>query len=208
MNSTLNISLVISLALHCFVICSTSKLDKSRSLINNRSERVREIEIFPQKIEKIIKTKGFSPVKNPPQYAEKNTLKKLIIEDKNNFFDKSSQLEKNTKEIILSQSLQDKNVESNPAYIGYYKTIREKIRDNAFRYYNQKETGEIFLSFVIADNGQLRETYLKKESSDIESLRNIAVRSVRAASPFPGFPKELKEYLQLQFNISIQFKSN
>lgn len=208
MNSSLNIALSISIAVHILTIASSPLWYKNNPHPQNFKRKTREIEIFPQKMEKFIRTRDLAPAKTVPQYVEENNLKKLIIENKNDFLGKPSRLEKNTKEIILAHGVQDKNVESNPAYINYYKIIRGKIRDNAFRYYNQKEEGEIFLSFVVAGNGQLREIYLKKESTNDETLRNIAARSVKDASPFPGFPRELKEYHQLQFNISIHFKNN
>ena len=95
---------------------------------------------------------------------------------------------------------------SNPSYISYYQLVREKIRRSAYQNYSRTETGEIFLSFVIAQNGSLRDIRLIEEKSTPSYyLRDIAARSIRAAAPFPVFPREL-DYPQLSFNVIISFE--
>jgi outer membrane biosynthesis protein TonB len=95
---------------------------------------------------------------------------------------------------------------SNPSYISYYQLVREKIRRCAYQNYSRTETGEIFLSFVIAQDGSLREIRLVEEKSTPSYyLRDIASRSIKAAAPFPMFPKEL-DYPQLSFNVIISFE--
>jgi TonB family protein len=95
---------------------------------------------------------------------------------------------------------------SNPSYISYYQLVREKIRRAAYQNYSRTETGEIFLSFVIAQNGSLRDIRLVEEKSTPSYyLRDIAGRSIKAAAPFPMFPKEL-DYPQLSFNVIISFE--
>jgi len=72
-----------------------------------------------------------------------------------------------------------------------------KIRRCAYQNYSRTETGEIYLSFVIGQDGSLRDLRLVEEKSTPNYyLRDIALRSIRAASPFPAFPKEL-DYPQL-----------
>lgn len=95
---------------------------------------------------------------------------------------------------------------SNPSYISYYQLVREKIRRSAYQNYSRAETGDIFLSFVIAQNGSLRDIRLIEEkSSPSYYLRDIAARSIRTAAPFPVFPQEL-DYPQLSFNVIISFE--
>ncbi len=95
---------------------------------------------------------------------------------------------------------------SNPSYISYYQLVREKIRRSAYQNYSRTETGEIFLSFVIGQDGSLRDIRLIEEKSTPSYyLRDIASRSIRAAAPFPVFPKEL-DYPQLSFNVIISFE--
>jgi outer membrane biosynthesis protein TonB len=95
---------------------------------------------------------------------------------------------------------------SSPSYISYYQLVREKIRRSAYQNYSKTETGEIFLSFVIAQDGSLRDVRLVEDKSTPSYyLRDIASRSIRASAPFPMFPKEL-DYPQLSFNVIISFE--
>jgi len=100
----------------------------------------------------------------------------------------------------------DMNKINNPSYISYYQILREKIRRSAYQNYQPRETGEVYLSFVVLGDGSLKETRLSEaDSSSSEYLRGIALRSVKEASPFPHFPKEL-DYPQLSFNVVISFE--
>lgn len=94
---------------------------------------------------------------------------------------------------------------NNPSYISYYQIVREKIRRAAYQNYTRTQTGEVYISFIISADGYLQEARLSEDrSSDDPYLREIALRSVKDASPFPNFPKEL-DYPQLSFNIEISF---
>ena len=95
---------------------------------------------------------------------------------------------------------------NNPSYISYYQIVREKIRRSAYQNYTHNETGEVYISFIISSDGYVKDVHLieaKTNASDY--LKGIASRSVRDASPFPNFPKEL-DYPQLSFNIIISFE--
>lgn len=95
---------------------------------------------------------------------------------------------------------------NNPSYISYYQIVREKIRRAAYQNYTRTETGEVYLSFLITREGYLQEARLIEEkSSPNPYLKDIAMRSVKEASPFPDFPKEL-DYPQLSFNVVISFE--
>ncbi len=95
---------------------------------------------------------------------------------------------------------------NNPSYISYYQIVREKIRRAAYQNYTRTETGEVYLSFVISSAGEIKRVRLVEEkSSPISYLREIAVRSINDAAPFPNFPKEL-DYPQLSFNVVISFE--
>jgi len=94
----------------------------------------------------------------------------------------------------------------NPSYISYYQVVREKIRRAAYQNYNRNETGEVYITFIISDAGYLRDVRLVEEKSRAaDYLKNIALVSVKNASPFPRFPKEL-DYSQLSFNVVISFE--
>lgn len=95
---------------------------------------------------------------------------------------------------------------NNPSYMSYYQFVREKIRRSAYQNYAKTETGEIYLSFIIARNGTLQDIRLiEDKSSPSMYLRELAIRSVRTATPFTEFPKEL-DYPQLSFNVIISFE--
>jgi TonB family protein len=95
---------------------------------------------------------------------------------------------------------------NNPSYISYYQIVREKIRRSAYQNYTHNETGEVYVSFIISNDGLIKEVRLAEEKTMVNDyLKNIALRSIRDASPFPNFPKEL-DYPQLSFNIIISFE--
>ncbi|MFA4983936.1 MAG: TonB family protein [Candidatus Omnitrophota bacterium] len=95
---------------------------------------------------------------------------------------------------------------NNPSYLSYYQIIREKVRRAAYQNYTHNDTGEVYLSFVVSRNGFLSDMRLVEEKSSASSyLREIALRSIREASPFPAFPKDL-DYPRLSFNVIISFE--
>lgn len=109
------------------------------------------------------------------------------------------------KKISLPQT-QDAAKINNASYISYYQIVREKIRRTAYQNYTRTETGEAYLSFIVASDGSLRDERLVDEkSTPNQYLKNIALRSIKEASPFPAFPKEL-DYPQLSFNVIISFE--
>jgi len=94
----------------------------------------------------------------------------------------------------------------NPSYISYYQIVREKIRRSAYQNYTHNETGEVYVSFIISNDGYIKDVRLAQEKTKASDyLKNIALKSIRDASPFPNFPKEL-DYPQLSFNIIISFE--
>ena len=100
----------------------------------------------------------------------------------------------------------DVNNINNPSYITYYQIVRERIKRAAYRNYGRTETGEVYLSFIISSDGSLKEVRLVQEKSSMNPyLREIALRSIKDASSFPSFPKEL-DYPELSFNIVISFE--
>jgi len=95
---------------------------------------------------------------------------------------------------------------NNPSYISYYQIVREKIRRSAYQNYTHNETGEVYVSFIISNDGYIKgERLAEDKTSANDYLKNIALRSIKDASPFPNFPKEL-DYPQLSFNIIISFE--
>ena len=94
----------------------------------------------------------------------------------------------------------------NPSYISYYQIVREKIRRAAYQNYTRAEVGEVYLSFLIFSDGSLKAVQLIEEKSSPSTyLKEISLRSIKEASPFPNFPKEL-DYPHLSFNVVISFE--
>lgn len=95
---------------------------------------------------------------------------------------------------------------NNPTYISYYQIVREKIRRAAYQNYSRTEEGESYLSFIINNQGYLKEVRFISEKSNVSQfLKEISLKSINEASPFPVFPKEL-DYPQLSFNVIISFE--
>jgi outer membrane biosynthesis protein TonB len=94
----------------------------------------------------------------------------------------------------------------NPSYNGYYELIREKIRHAAYQNYSQTETGEVYIAFVVGKDGNLKEVrYIEDKSTPSYFLKDISLRSIKEAGPFPPFPDDL-DYPQLSFNVIISFQ--
>lgn len=94
----------------------------------------------------------------------------------------------------------------NPSYISYYQIVREKIRRSAYQNYTHNQTGEVYISFIISNDGFIKDVRLIEEKTKaFDYLKSISLKSVKGASPFPNFPKEL-DYPQLSFNIIISFE--
>lgn len=95
---------------------------------------------------------------------------------------------------------------TNPDYLNYYQLIREKIKQTAYKNYTRLVNGEVYLSFIILNSGDLKEIRIDSGgSSGNNYLKNVAERSIRESSPFPKFPKDL-DYPELSFNVIISFE--
>jgi outer membrane biosynthesis protein TonB len=109
------------------------------------------------------------------------------------------------KKVTLPQLEMNVKIKS-ASYNGYYELIREKIRHAAYQNYAQTETGEVYIAFVIGSRGELKDVrYIEERSTPSFYLKEISMRSVKEASPFPPFPGDL-DYPQLSFNVIISFQ--
>ncbi|EFK96502.1 hypothetical protein LDC_1473 [sediment metagenome] len=99
-----------------------------------------------------------------------------------------------TKSITLSDDAPVKELKKIPAYANYYHVIRDKIRAKAFSYYDSSTTGEMYLVFTVSADGKLENLAVREgESTGSEFLRQIAIESIKDASPFPKFPERAKK---------------
>lgn len=95
---------------------------------------------------------------------------------------------------------------NNPVYAAYNEMVRDRIKERVYANYDKMERGSVYLTFLLDDRGVLKAARIISEKTDAsEHLQEIALRSLREASPFPPFLKgmNLSEY---PFNIEIQYQ--
>ncbi len=213
MNNYWPLALTLSLLFHTLIFTRYSfflnRVSKPETQPLDK-KNITKLEIAPEKIEKIIQRRpDDTPAIKPLPYLE-NFIDKLI---QNNSpaaaLNKPQIFRENIKEIVFSETEpQESELKKNDAYMSYYRLIREKIKANAYNNYNSKRKGEILVSFLILNDGSLKDVSLNSNLINSKVLERIALKSIKDSSPFPAFPKELRRYSQLRFNISIYFKNN
>lgn len=105
-------------------------------------------------------------------------------------------------EIEVERSGREKQV-----WEDYYRVISRRIKEQAVypeEARQRKEEGLVYLSFVLSKDGHLEEVKVRI-SSGYEKLDRAALESIKKASPFPAFPKQIKEK-RLVLNIPISFE--
>ena len=113
-----------------------------------------------------------------------------------------------TKRQVKIPMLESEKIMS-PRYLNFKERLREKIQNRAYFYAQNTdfELGEVYLTFVLSSDGNLKEIKIIDEKSKADdALRNISLRSIKESSPFPAFPPDLK-YSELPFSIIIEFKN-
>lgn len=222
---TFQIALILSLITHGIILSQNPNLNLNIFFLNKKEQNNVEVSYIkpplqPQEHPKTIEPKKEPLLKLPSKVTAVKTAPPPFI-DRESIFKKSKEIisQKYTftkptfikpdviavkKKITLPPLDIDKV--DNPSYISYYQIVREKIRRAAYQNYTRVEVGEVYLSFVILSDGTLKEIRLVEEkSSSSPYLREIALRSIKEASPFPNFPKEL-DYPHLSFNVVISFE--
>ena len=162
------------------------------------------LESFSKKLPKETSRQTFSKKIEPPPYVEKE---RLFREAQNIAIKKPDFVRPEIiamKKKITLPPLNDEKINS-PVYLNYYQIIREKIKQAAYRNYNRLVNGEVYLSFIVLRNGQLKELKINEERIPAHPyLKGVAEESILDASPFPEFPKDL-DYPELSFNVIISF---
>jgi hypothetical protein len=95
---------------------------------------------------------------------------------------------------------------NNPVYAAYNEMVRDRIKEKVYENYDKMESGTVYLTFLLDDHGVLIDAKIIPEKTDATAhLQEIAMRSLRQASPFPSFLRgmNLSEY---PFNIEIQYQ--
>lgn len=95
---------------------------------------------------------------------------------------------------------------NNPVYAAYNEMVRDRIKEKVYANYDKLEKGSVYLTFLVDEHGVLKAAQIIQEKTNAsEHLQEIAMNSLREASPFPAFLKgmNLSEY---PFNIEIQYQ--
>lgn len=97
---------------------------------------------------------------------------------------------------------------TNPKYLTYTETIRNKIRQRAYMFVDDPEfqEGKVYLTFAISSNGELQAAQIIEDKSAANDyLKKVCLQSIEESSPFPPFPKDLA-FPELTFNVVISFE--
>jgi hypothetical protein len=95
---------------------------------------------------------------------------------------------------------------NNPVYAAYNEMVRDRIKEKVYANYDRMEMGTVYLTFLLDNHGVLMDAQIISEKTNAsDHLQEIAMRSLKEASPFPPFLKgmSLTEY---PFNIEIQYQ--
>lgn len=206
----LQIALLISLSIHAAVIFNSRVLPFIKSPETDKKTKVSYIKLKKLPKEEF-KPKETGVIKKiPPPFIDIENIRKEndTAKPREMQFSKPELIKQGIaafKKKITLPPVDMVKIDS-PSYISYYQIVREKIRRSAYQNYTGSETGEVYIAFVTSSDGDLRRARLVEEKSSASSyLKNVALSSVKNASPFPSFPKEL-DYPELSFNVAISFE--
>lgn len=113
------------------------------------------------------------------------------------------------KSSVIPASIPGTTVPNTREGVSYYRYVREEIRRFLKRYYTSEyEEGDVMVSFVLNQNGDLASlNIVNNKSSASQDLRNLSYKSIQSASPFKPFPKTLNQE-EISFNLTVVFKKN
>jgi len=176
-----------------------------------------ELKVLPRRTESL---KGIQRVRQKettprPQLLEKTALSDQMIQTMDKQRIKLDLPEKQEARITSADGKRHISVPmvrsekiTSPQYVNYYEQIRNKIKNRAYFYVNDPDfaVGEVYLSFVLMSNGELKQIRINDQRSHATPyLRGVGLRTIQEASPFPPFPAGLK-YPELSFNVVIAFE--
>jgi hypothetical protein len=95
---------------------------------------------------------------------------------------------------------------NNPVYAAYNEMVRDRIKEKVYANYDKMEAGSVYLTFVVDNHGVLKAAQIIPEKTNAsEHLQEIAMKSLKEASPFPAFLKGMNLW-EYPFNIEIQYQ--
>jgi TonB family protein len=222
-NKVFQITFIISLFAHGLILLSNPNLNFFAQNKQEQKMEVSYVKQTPKEARQELKTQGtknepFLKLSSkisadrriPPPYVDRQSFFKAnkVIDLKQIGLNKPVLVKPDIISVKKKITLPPIDIDkiNNPTYVSYYQIVREKIRRAAYQNYTSSETGEVYLSFIVSSEGYLTEMRLSEEKSSTSPyLREIALRSIKEASPFPPFPKEL-DYPKLSFNVIISFE--
>lgn len=214
MDRTLLNALIISLCGHLLLFFPWTSLKRQPSKRAFSEIEISYFQIKPNPPEEIKVTQVITVEKSQkePPNPEKISLKEEIkIVEKKEELAEPKKAEKKVAPVLTKEEqlvAQDFSALSKePAFLDYYRAIREKIKISANR--NKPaffSPGEVYIFFVLNRQGDLKRLkIIETRSSSDPILKNTALKSVENASPFPPFPQRLNRE-QIAFNIIIAFE--
>lgn len=212
------IAIIVSLSLHCvFLIRFFMAKEKTMMfqqapvlsyLIEKPKESQERTPVFvepekPHSLQDTVAIPGAESV-----LIEKDMIKaSKEISDSFKVFDRKPTKikgEKVFREVVIPMMRSEKI--NTPSYTTYYQVVRERIRERAYANYTRLSSGEVYLTFIIHQSGALTELQILSEKTTANDfLKQVGVKSVQEAAPFPPFPQDLN-YPELTFNIAISFQ--
>ena len=209
MNNYWAISLIVSVAFHATFLTGTAAYLRHKPIII-KNQKAKEIEMTPREIkkEKEVGKREKIDLEIPKPLPFTDNIVSKLLEDDFSSLEKPQAFDRETTEVIFLSTPPEEELKKNPAYMNYCRLMREKIRANTYHNYNTNKKGEILAKFLVNSNGVLERVELSSESVNNKLLKDIVLKSIKEAAPFPAFPPELEKYSALPFRISIYFKNN
>lgn len=225
-NKILKLAFVISLIIHLLFFYPWQKLSLKENKIDNTKSKpdiiykpikIEKNQLYKQKAKEVnsiqkklnsnkqlqVKKKTFNnKVKQKVVKVDEQEEVSILESKKEKKFDKENQ----RVPLGIKQVLKQVPAKQRPAFIEYYRFIRNKIEvtAQANRPTHFKE-GKVNIVFKLNSDGKLLNMLINEEESTRDRILRInALDSIREASPFPPFPKGLTAN-ELEFRITIEF---
>ncbi len=222
------LSLGMSFLVHALLLVQLSQAKVVRDLKPLKQIEVTYHDIIPALKETRIPKLGNKPVKEEnkkdvlplPKFKEIHPGRgqdSSLIRDMTKLLPDENLVKAKSKPMKLSQVNVEKKitlsdfktkVAESPSYVGYDLVIRDQIKSQVDKNVDPaiKEKGDVNLVFIVAASGELKDIKVISDKTNASFyLRDICLRSVKEASPFKPFPKDLN-YSELPFSVTITFE--
>jgi TonB family protein len=102
----------------------------------------------------------------------------------------------------VGQGQGSSGIQTDPAFLYYYRAVRERIK-RRWTFYGGNSELTTIVTFSIDANGNVTSTRIVRSSND-RAFDNSVVRAIRSAGPFPAPPEKYRD--QFQQGIEAVFK--